>query len=225
MQNNDFLIVQSKKKTKNNQKNNIDKNDTKEKSGNIENKKQNSKTKNEKNIITIEKEYPLLRKWNLGHINGKKMPKQNCSPDVFAKSLNKIGSFDDVLTMWSYFNHIDITLLGLNSCLYVFEDNILPMWEDKNNIGGNIYKSYICEEYIYNVFIKILLLVIGEIFGNDNGEKIESPSIIAGSINGLYVKKSFKTYEFQIWTKKNSKNITDILSDITEMEWKCISIH
>ena len=209
MQNNEFFIVQSKKRSKNNSNNNI------------ENKKQNYKTMKKNN--TMEKEYPLLRKWNLGHINGKKMPKQNCSPEVFAKTLNKIGSFDDVLTMWSYFNNIEITLLGLNSCLYVFEDNILPMWEDKNNIGGNVYKSYIGEEYISDIFIKILLLVVGEIFGNDGD--VKSSGIVSGSINGLYVKKSFKTYEFQIWTKKNSKNITDILFEITYMEWKCINIH
>lgn len=211
MQNNEFSIVQSKKKIKNDM--NKEKNE----------KKQNKKTTDDNIITASEKEFPLLRKWNLGHINGKKMPKQNCSPDVFAKSLNKIGSFDDILTMWSYFNHIDITLLGLNSCLYVFEDNILPMWEDKNNIGGNIYKSYISEEYVYGIFMKILLLVVGEIFGSDNDPEL--PGVVSGGINGIYVKKSFKTYEFQVWTKKNSKNITNILFDITEMEWKCINIH
>lgn len=212
MQNDDFLIVQSKKKIKNDI--------NKEKN---EKKKQNKKTTNDNITTTSDKEFPLLRKWNLGHINGKKMPKQNCSSDVFIKSLNKIGSFDDILTMWSYFNHIDITLLGLNSCLYVFEDNILPMWEDKNNIGGNIYKSYVSEEHIYSIFMKILLLVVGEMFGSDGDEEL--PSVMSRSVNGIYVKKSFKTYEFQVWTKKNSKNITDVLFDITEMEWKCINIH
>lgn len=186
---------------------------------------QSKKKENKKNKYVMDninkydkKEYPLLRNWYLGYINGKKMPKQNCSSDIFAKSLKKIGSFNDVLTMWSYFNHIDIKLLGLNSCLYVFEDNILPMWEDKNNIGGNVYKSYINDEYINDIFIKLLLLIVGEILCD------EKKNIISGGVNGIYVKKSFKTFEFQVWTKKNSKKITDILLDTTETEWKCINI-
>ena len=196
MQKNDFVVVQSKKKSK-------------------------EKFESQTIIIVDEekKEYPLLRKWDLGHICGKKMLKQNCPSNVFAKSLKIIGTFDDVLTMWSYFNHIDIKLLGLNSCLYVFEHNILPMWEDKNNVGGNIYKSYICEEYIDEIFLKILLSVIGEILCDlYNDLKINI-------INGIYVKKSYKTYEFQIWTKKNKINLMDILFDITKTEWKCIDIH
>ena len=166
-----------------------------------------------------------MRKWSIGHINGKKMPKQYCSSNKFASSLKKIGTFDDVLDMWSYFNNIDIKLLGINSCLYVFEENILPMWEDENNIGGYIYKSYIEEYTIDEIFIRILLMMIGEIFYPLSENELNEIKTSSNDINGIYLKRSYKMYELQIWTKKDSTNLINILNKLTNTEWKSINIH
>lgn len=172
------------------------------------------------NDTKINEEHCLERKWILGHIDGKKIPKNNCSQDVYIKCLNKVGEIDSIKTLWSHFNYIDIKKLSIQSCLYLFEDGILPLWESEKNMNGCIYKSHITICNVDEIFLKLILMIAGETLYPYDNDNINHE----GNINGIYIKKTTKTFEFQIWTGPNSYNLTEILSKLTDSEWKCINI-
>lgn len=72
-----------------------------------------------------------------------------------------------------------------NCMLFMMRKDVMPMWEDKNNIDGGSVSYKINNKNVYNIWKKLLYALLGEVLG-------QTPDI-QGKINGLSIspKKNF----------------------------------
>jgi hypothetical protein len=111
-------------------------------------------------------------------------------------SYKKIHSINTIQSFWNLYNFLDNKMIE-NSMLFLMRQNIEPLWEHKDNIGGGCWSLKIQKGDIYNLWNSISISLLSENISND--ENI--------NINGISIspKKNFCIIKF--WTNKITNNI------------------
>ena len=167
----------------------------------------------------MERAYPLNRKWKIWEMwNQNKQNSLN-----FMETLQEIGEFDSVYTFWqhwNYFPHSDPTRLfenpetkvkiivdGLNQSIEaigIFEEKIIPAWEDEVNMQGCdlAIRRYPNDfDKLKDLWDNLVLSVIGENLPNSE------------IISGCRVVDKKANYKFELWLKKDISRSSDEKSD------------
>jgi translation initiation factor 4E len=110
----------------------------------------------------------------------------------------KLGNITNVSEFWQLMNSLDNNIVE-NSMLFIMKDNIIPMWEDKNNCKGGSWSFKIYKNTIKQVWEDVCINIIC-----DNITKNKSDT---NTINGISIspKKSFCI--LKIWN--DNKNINN----------------
>ena len=155
----------------------------------------------------MEEQYPLNRKWKIWE-----MWNQNKSNSFnFTDNMQEIGEFDSIYTFWqhwNYFPHADPAALfenptskvkviveGLNQSIEaigVFQDKIVPAWEDETNKKGCdlCIRKYPADfRKLKEYWDKLVISMIGESFPYSE------------EITGCRVVDKKHNYKFELWLK------------------------
>lgn len=160
----------------------------------------------------MEEQYPLNRKWKIWEMWNQN--KKNSSN--FTDNMQEIGEFDTIYTFWqhwNYFPHSDPALLfenpttkmkviveGLNQSIEaigVFQDKIIPAWEDETNKKGCdlcIRKYTVDFNRLKEFWDKLVISVIGENFPYSE------------EITGCRIVDKKSNYKFELWMKYDMSN-------------------
>jgi Translation initiation factor 4E (eIF-4E) len=114
--------------------------------------------------------------------------------DWSIKSYKKLYTFDNIAEFWILYNNI----ISLHNGMYfLMKNDILPIYEDKNNINGGYWSIKISNENILKTWIDLSIELIR---GN-----LDKKNIISGIT--LSYKKKF--YIIKIWiTNKKYNNLS-----------------
>lgn len=116
--------------------------------------------------------------------------------------------FSTVEDFWALFNHIEEVGKLNHGCDYsLFKRGVKPMWEDEHNRGGgrwviSLDKGQRVPE-LNNIWLEIMLLMIGEAFGEDHGK----------CVNGAVVSVRTKGDRIAVWLGPSALN-TDAVQSI-----------
>ena len=114
--------------------------------------------------------------------------------DWSIKSYKKLYTFDNIAEFWILYNNI-ISLH--NGMFFLMKNDILPIYEDKNNINGGYWSIKISNENILKTWIDLSIELIR---GNLDKKNI---------ISGLTLSYKKKFYIIKIWiTNKKYNNLS-----------------
>lgn len=119
----------------------------------------------------------------------------------WSKNLKYIASFQFVEDFWALHNHIQLVSTLPAGCDYsLFKEGIEPMWEDKANIKGGRWLLQTTKmqrgEHLDSYWLEVLLLLIGEAFGEDSDY-----------ICGAVVQIRNKGDKLAIWTRDTNRDV------------------
>ena len=157
----------------------------------------------------VKKQYPLSTTWKL-------YDHEKSGSDDYDKSTRYIGSFNDAITFWQYFNNIPTPsklFYQINtgkpyyqlkdskreiSSISLFRNDIQPKWEDPvNKLGGEIsikkfYKRQTTPiKYLDTLWESLVLNCIGENF--QYSEEITGIRVVDSSVNNKPL------YRIELW--------------------------
>ena len=129
--------------------------------------------------------HPLQNTWTLWYL-------ENDRTKTWEDMQNEITSFDTVEDFWSLYNHIKTPSELKIGCDYsLFKKDIRPMWEDTANKQGGrwvITMNKNCKEDLDNIWLDVMLCLIGETFVNNE------------EVCGAVVNIRSKSNKISIWT-------------------------
>jgi len=131
----------------------------------IESKKE---TKSE-TISELSTKHPLQNQWQLWYFR----PEKNKD---WKDNLLDVTHFDTVEDFWALYNHIELASnLNAGSDYSIFKHGIQPMWEDARNKAGGRWlftfnKKSTSARQIDEIWLEVLLCLIGEAFGDDSDQ-------------------------------------------------------
>ncbi|XP_068158971.1 eukaryotic translation initiation factor 4E1-like [Drosophila tropicalis] len=134
--------------------------------------------------------HPLQNTWTLWYL-------ENDRSKSWEDMQNEISSFDTVEDFWSLYNYIKPpSEIKMGSDYSLFKKNIRPMWEDTANQHGGrwvitLHKS--CKTDLDNLWLDVLLCLIGEAFDNSD------------QVCGAVVNIRGKNNKISIWTSNGNK--------------------
>jgi len=152
-----------------------------------------NKEKSEGKLVTasLDREvlmkHPLQNTWTLWFF-------KNDKSQSWESNQKPVIDFNTVEDFWSLYNHIEEASKLQVGCDYsLFKKGIKPMWEDpKNMLGGRWLVSLdknLRSLQLDNFWVEVLLLLIGESFGEDHGRLV----------NGAVVNVRPKGDKIAIW--------------------------
>jgi hypothetical protein len=108
--------------------------------------------------------------------------------------------FNTIENFWKLYLNIEQDLI-INGMFFLMRKDILPIWEDPNNINGGFWSFKIPMNQIFNAWQEISMALIGEYILNDKND--------INSINGISIspKKNFSI--IKIWNNGNIKEINN----------------
>ena len=140
------------------------------------------------------------------------------SDDWTEKSYIKIYTFNTIEQFWALFNKIPA--LHLSTGMYfLMKNNILPLWEDKNNITGGCWSYKVGKKDASQGYLDLLKSIISENTCPDH------PDIINGA--SISPKKGFCI--IKVWNNDNKFSDPNLLSkeisniDISQTIYKSYS--
>ncbi|BAO49476.1 translation initiation factor elF-4e [Alphaentomopoxvirus acuprea] len=137
--------------------------------------------------------HPLQHAWSLWY-NG------NDAHKSWDENLQFVYSFNTIEDFWCVYNYIKLpTELNNGTDYLLFKKHIKPRWEDKSNINGGKWIINSIHKVINDVWLDIVLCLIGETLDSSNN--------ICGVILNIKVNK----YKLGIWTK-DIKYTDDIIN-------------
>jgi len=109
--------------------------------------------------------------------------------------------FSTVEDFWALYNHIEeVDKLNVGCDYSLFKRGVKPMWEDEHNRGGGRWVISLDKQQRYKelskFWLEIMLLMIGEAFGEDNGK----------CVNGAVASVRNKGDRIAIWLGSDSRN-------------------
>ena len=108
-------------------------------------------------------------------------------------SYKKLYTFNNIAEFWQlYNNHIYLS----NGMFFLMQNDILPIYEDKNNINGGYWSLKVTNDNVSKIWLYLSLDLIGG--------KLDKKNIVAG----LSISYKKKFYIIKIWIK--NKNFNDI---------------
>ena len=150
------------------------------------------------------RKYPLERKWVIWEMWNSK------DSSTYGKNMQKVGEFNDLWTFWQHwanlphsdpkFFFVDAAKseekipVGLNSpieSIGVFEDGVLPAWEDKENTAGCDFFCRIQSDGsdMKSIWQKAVFSLIGETFPH------------AESVTGVRIVDRAKIFKIEVWVR------------------------
>ena len=120
--------------------------------------------------------------------------------DWTISSYIKIMEFNTIENFWKLYLNIEQDLI-INGMFFLMRKDILPIWEDPNNINGGFWSFKIPMNQIYNAWTEISMALIGEYILNNIEDTI--------NITGISIspKKNFSI--IKIWNNGNIKDINN----------------
>ena len=119
-------------------------------------------------------------------------------------SYKNIAEFDTIEDFWQLQNKITPTHIQYGM-FFIVRENIMPIWEDKNNIEGGCWSFKLPKKDIYKAWTELAVALIGEsIYKNKQNIM---------NINGISIspKKSFSI--LKIWNKNKNENNLILLNE------------
>ena len=145
--------------------------------------------------VTLDETYvkhPLNNSWSLWFFKTGKSAN-------WADNLKYIADVGAVEDFWGLYNHVQ-PVVGLPvGCDYsFFKKGIQPMWEDKQNVQGGRWllqtNKAVRDKFLDSFWLEILLLLVGEGFGDDSDD-----------VCGAVVQLRGKGDKLAIWTRDCTK--------------------
>jgi hypothetical protein len=149
------------------------------------------------------KNFDLKNKWVLWF---HKVNDNNWSIDSYSKVL-EINTYYDVLFVLKELENITAGMF------FLMKENIIPIFEDKNNINGGYWSIRITKKDAYDYWEKILYyLCIDHLTTDDEYEK---------KINGMSISPKINNCIFKIWNSDYNGMKTDYLrNDLDFIKWE-----
>ena len=121
----------------------------------------------------------------------------------------KIFHVKNIKEFWDLHNNIDCLGGITNQHFFFMRDNILPIWEDSANRNGGSWSIKLNDiSNVYNVWLKIIMLMVGENIIKD--EKLKQNKLVVGlSIN----MRNQNTCIIKIWNRDSNYNSIKLLND------------
>ncbi|MES1921865.1 hypothetical protein MHBO_003400 [Bonamia ostreae] len=118
------------------------------------------------NISNKNTDHKLSQKWSFWCIKS-----DSISFDDFGKNLLRIGSFDTVEDFWTIYTHIkNPDSIINNHDIFLFKENVKPMWEDPANEKGGHWTFMLKKnKRISECWEKLVMAVVGGQF-ESNGD-------------------------------------------------------
>ena len=113
--------------------------------------------------------------------------------DWSIESYKKLYTFDNIAEFWLLYNNF-ISLH--NGMFFLMKNDILPIYEDKNNINGGYWSLKVTNDNVSKIWLYLSLDLIGG--------KLDKKNIVSG----LSISYKKKFYIIKIWIK--NKNFNDI---------------
>jgi len=131
--------------------------------------------------------HPLQNTWTLWFF-------KNDKSQSWESNQKPVIDFNTVEDFWSLYNHIEEASKLQIGCDYsLFKKGIKPMWEDPKNMNGGRWLVSLDKNLrslqLDNFWVEVLLLLIGESFGEDHGRLV----------NGTVVNIRAKGDKIAIW--------------------------
>ena len=131
------------------------------------------------------------------------------------ESYKKLNNFNDMESFWKIFNNLS---LQENDMLFLMKDDILPIWEDKNNRKGKCISCKIKNKHNSKLWTKLCMYYIGYILTNDiNDMKLVNGISITIRKYHSIVKLWVSTLNFnfkKIKKIQDFRNLRDLRHDI-----------
>ena len=119
-------------------------------------------------------------------------------------SYKKIADIDSIEKYKYYYSKIESFVSGM---FFLMKNDIIPLWEDKNNINGGIVTYKVPKKLVLNIWEELTMAIIG----NSLTEKIEDHKFV----NGISISPKINNCIIKIWINKSSMltkiKFTDIL--------------
>mmetsp|Transcript_10733 Transcript_10733/g.15699 ORF Transcript_10733/g.15699 Transcript_10733/m.15699 type:complete len:249 (+) Transcript_10733:25-771(+) len=118
-------------------------------------------------------------------------------PDSYEINMHKIATFSTMTDFASCFNHILKPIdIPLNSYLYLFKENIRPMYEDEANAHGGKLSLLVSSEFSTFIWERLVFSMVSDLL--DNGSEV----------NGIIAQKKINSEgeslnKFSIWLNSN----------------------
>ena len=110
------------------------------------------------------------------------------------KSYKKIQKFDSIDSFWAFFiNHSKNT----SGMYFVMKENIMPIWEDKNNINGYTVSFKISKVGYLEIWEKLLAMLVGNTLTIDTEDM--------NKINGASITMRLDSCIIKIWSSNGDK--------------------
>ena len=121
----------------------------------------------------------------------------------------KVFHVKNIKEFWDLHNNIDCLGGITNQHFFFMRDNILPIWEDTANRNGGSWSIKLNDiSNVFNVWLKIIMLMVGENIIKD--EKLKQNKLVVGlSIN----MRNQNTCIIKIWNRDSNYNSIKLLND------------
>ncbi len=127
----------------------------------------------------------------------------NSVRDWSLKSYNKLHVIKTLGDFWAFFNNLPTLDNGM---FFVMREDILPIWEAKENKNGGAWAIHVSPKRVKEYFINLTAeMMVNELVSSEQN-----------SICGLSVSPKFQGFSIKIWNNDVSK------SDMTEFVSKQI---
>ena len=120
-------------------------------------------------------------------------------------SYKKVKHFDNVKDFWMFYLY---SSKFTNGMFYLMKKDIVPMWEDKNNIKGRCYSYKISKEKTAELWETLSCLLIGDTLAEEDSQ------CKSCHINGISLTFRKLNSIIKIWTcNKNDLKINNKIID------------
>jgi translation initiation factor 4E len=128
----------------------------------------------------------------------------------------KITEIDTIEKFWEAYQYITPNLIQ-NGMFFLMKQDILPIWEDKQNKNGGCWSFKIIKKDIYNSWLELSIHLLGCNILKDADN--------ASNINGISVSPKRSFCIIKIWNKDSNKNNNNLLSTKIPYLYICDSIY
>ena len=121
----------------------------------------------------------------------------------------KIIHLKNIKDFWDLHNNIDCIGGITNQHFFLMRDNVLPIWEDAANRNGGSWSIKLNDlSNVFNIWLKLAMLMIGENIVKDERHKV-SKLVVGLSLN----LRNQNTCIIKIWNRDATQNSIKLLHD------------
>jgi len=128
------------------------------------------------------------------------------------KSYKKIAEIRDLDTFWKIYNKIETFNNGM---FFLMRENILPTWEDKQNVNGGVWSFRLSRKVIDSAWNELSMALIGGTLVDE--DKIKETNTI---ITGISISPKIYNCIFKIWNGDAKNHDASILNNLEHIDVK-----